>query len=385
MTITGDHQDFGFRIDDCGFRAATGENPQFAIRNPQFRGRGFTLVEMVVSLGIASALMLGVGAAMLIAARAMPDARSPTGAIVDSGAALEQMITELQYAVSIPNKSATMVEFTVADRDGNDIPETIRYEWSGAAGDPLARRYNGGAAVQVLADVRDFALSWDLLTITTVVPQGNESAETILCSYDSTANLNNYPMKSSEWYGQYFRPALPADAVSWKVTRVRLSARTDGAAAGECRVQLQQATAGKLPSGTVIEEKTLLESSLLSGYQEQEFTFTQAGGLSPTQGLCTVVKWIADATACQLWGVKANGSTSDSFMVKSSDKGVSWTAPAGTSLLYTVYGTVTTTGQPQVQNTYYLNRVNIRLRAGADAQTTLQSAVRLLNKPEVTQ
>jgi hypothetical protein len=72
-------------------------------------------------------------------------------------------------------------------------------------------------------------------------------------------------------------------------------------------------------------------------------------------------------------------------MVKSTDGGASWTAPAGMSLLYTVYGTVTTLGPPQVQNTYYLTRVNIRLRAGADTQTTLQSAVRLLNKPEVTQ
>ena len=348
-------------------------------------GRGFTLVEMVVSLGIASVLMLGIGSAMLIAARAMPDAVSPTDAIVDAGAALEQIITELQYAVDIRNKSATMIEFTVADRDGNDIPETIRYEWSGAAGDPLTRRYNGGAVVPVLANVRELAFSWDLLTISALVPQGNESAETILRGHDGTVSLGNYSIRSSEWYGQYFRPSLPADAESWRVTRVRLCARTDGGHAGECRVQLQQATAGKLPSGTVIEEKTLLESSLLSGYQEQEFAFTRASGLSPIQGLCLVVKWINDSVACQLWGVSADGSTSDSFMVKSLDKGMSWTAPAGMSLLYTIYGTVTTTGQPQVQNTYYLNRVSIRLRAGADAQTTLQGAVRLLNKPEVTQ
>jgi len=378
MSIPGDYQDFGSRISDCRFALV-------GVPNPQSKERGFTLVEMVVSLGIASVLMLGIGAAMLVATRAMPDAASPTGAVVDAGGALEQIITELQYAVDIRNKSATMIEFTVADRDGNDIPETIRYEWSGAAGDPLTRRYNGASVVPVLASVREFALSWDLLTISGLVPQGNESPETILRGYEGTVSLDNYPIRSSEWYGQYFRPSLPADAVSWKVTRVRLYARTDGGHAGECRVQLQQATDGKLPSGTVIEEKMLPESSLLSGYQEQEFAFTQAGGLSPTQGLCLVVKWVNDSVACQLWGVNANGSTSDSFMVKSLDKGASWTAPAGMSLLYTIYGTATTTGQPQVQNTYYLTRVNIRLRAGTDMQATLQDAVRLLNKPEVTQ
>jgi hypothetical protein len=107
--------------------------------------------------------------------------------------------------------------------------------------------------------------------------------------------------------------------------------------------------------------------------------------LSATQGLCIVVKWIADAVPCQLWGVNSNASTPDSFLVKSTDKGVSWTAPAGMSLLYTVYGTVTTSGQPQIQNTYYLKRVNIRLRTGSDATATVQTAVSMLNQPEVTQ
>lgn len=351
----------------------------------RYESRGFTLIEVVVSLGISAVLMLGIGSAMLFAGRAMPDAASPTGAIVDAGGTLGQIVTELQYAQAILNKSASMIEFTVADRDANDVPEIIRYEWSGTAGDPLTRQYNGGAVATVLANVRDFALSYELLTISTTVPQGNESAETILKSFDSTHYLTNYPIKSSESYGQYFRPTLPADAVSWKVTRVRLTARTDGLVTGESRVQLQQATAGKLPSGVVIEEKTLLESSLLVSYQEQDFAFTQAGGLSPTQGLCIVIKWISGDVACQLWGVSSNGSTSDSFLVKSTDGGASWTAPSGKSLLYTVYGTVTTSGTPQILNTYYLTRASIRLRAGTDTATTLQSAVRLLNKPEVMQ
>jgi len=336
-------------------------------------------------MSIATVLMLGIGSAMLIASRAVPDAASPTGAVVIAAQCCEQLTADLQYAISITSRSATMIEFTVADRSGDGIPEVIRYEWSGTAGASLTRQYDGGAAVEVLANVQDFALSYDLQTISTLIPQGNESAETILESYSSMVNLSDFPIKSSEWYGQYFRPVLPADAVSWKVTRIRLWAKTDGAVAGECRVQLQQPTVGKLPSGTVLEEKTLLESSLLATYQEQEFTFTQASGLSATQGLCIVVNWISDAVACRLCGVNSNGSTPDSLLVKSADKGVSWTAPAGMSLLYTVYGTVTTSGPPQIQNTYCLKRVNIRLRTGSDTGTTVQTAVSMFNQPEVTQ
>jgi prepilin-type N-terminal cleavage/methylation domain-containing protein len=347
--------------------------------------RGFTLVEVVVSMGIAAVLMAGVGTAMLIASRAIPDARNPAGATVDAAGALEQIITELQYANSITNRSATMIEFTVADRDSNDIDETIRYEWSGTAGASLTRQYNGGAAVQVLADVRDFALSYDLKTISTQIPTGNESAETLLKSWSQTYYSNDYSIKSSEWHGQYFFPTLPADAVSWKVTRVKIYACASGWWWGESRVQLQTATVGKRPSGTVLEEKTLMESSLLLGYTEQEFAFNNVSGLSPTAGLCLVVKWIYDGTACQLWGYDQNAATTDSFLVTSTDQGVTWSAPAGCGLKYYVYGTVTTSGTPVIQSTYYLSRANIRLRAGTDTQTTLQSAVRLLNKPEVTQ
>jgi prepilin-type N-terminal cleavage/methylation domain-containing protein len=189
----------GLRIADCGLRTAG------------CAGRGFTLVEMVVSLGISAVLMLGIGSAMLFAARAMPDAKTPTGAIVDAGGALERIITELQYAVTVNSRSATMIEFTVADRDGNDVPETIRYEWSGTAGAPLTRQYNAGPVVEVLPDVRDFALSYDLQTISTQMPQGNESAETVLRSFSAQFHTESFPIKSSEWYGQYFFPTLPAD------------------------------------------------------------------------------------------------------------------------------------------------------------------------------
>jgi prepilin-type N-terminal cleavage/methylation domain-containing protein len=383
--MASDHRHCGFRIADCRFAPAATLNPQSPIRNLQFRRRGFTLVEMVVSLGITSVLMLSIGGAMLLVGRALPDAKSTTGAIVDASSVVEQLLTELQYATTVNSRSATMIEFTVADRDGNDVEEVIRYEWSGTAGAPLTRQYNGKTAVQVLADVRDFALSYDLQTISTQIPQGNESAEIVLSSWSQQFHSDSFPIKSSEWYGQYFFPTPPADAVSWKVTRIKIYGRTDGLWWGESRVQLQTATAGKRPSGTVLEEKTLMEASLLTGFTEQEFAFYGVAGLSPTAGLCLVVKWIYDASACQLYGYHEGASTADSFLVKSTDKGVTWSAPSGYGLKYKVYGTVTTSGPPQVQYTYYLNRASIRVRTGTDTRATLQGAVRLLNKPEVTQ
>ena len=323
------------------------------------RCTALTLVELVVSMTVTSTIILAIGSAMLIAARAVPDARSPTGATVAAAGAVEQMITELQYAVSVDQRSANMIEFAVADRDSNDTPEVIRYEWSGTPGDPLTRRYNAGTFASVLADVREFNLSYDLRTTTTEIPLGNESPRTTLVTYSATKDLYDYPIKDTEWYAEYFMPGLPADAVSWSVTSVVLHAKTDGPVDGQAHVQLQLPTVGKCPSGVVLEEKTLLESTLLSSYLEQEFQFSGTTGLSPEQGLSIVVKWIANGTACKLWGRDKNVTTANTGLYTSSNRGVTWVPLPGESLLFTVYGTVTTAGEPQVQSTYYLDEIAV--------------------------
>ena len=66
-------------------------------------------------------------------------------------------ICELNYALSFTERPVNVVEFTVADRDGDESPEFIRYAWSGTPGDPLTRQYNGGTIAEL---VRDVHLLW---------------------------------------------------------------------------------------------------------------------------------------------------------------------------------------------------------------------------------
>jgi len=378
-----------FRISDgeCRRNAESPiSNPKSPLRNLLCH-RGFSLLEMVTAMGITSILLLGIGSAMLLAGRAMPDAHSASAESVAGADAVEPVLTELQYAVTVTQRSARMIEFTVADRNGNGTPEVIRYEWSGTAGDPLTRKYNGGTAVTVLSNVRDFSLSYDLQTISTQIPQGNESAETLLSSYNSSQNYDDYPIKRSEWYSEYFRPALPANTVSWKVTRVKFYGKTFLGADGQITVQLQKPTVGHLPSGLVLEERTLSASSLSwLWYVLKEVTYTQVSGLSPQEGLCLVLRWLSgDDGACKFLGQDQGVTAPNLVLYESPNKAVSWPVLSGQSLIFMVYGTVTAAGTPQIQNTYYLNAVGIRLRVGADTQATVQTSVRTVNSPEVTQ
>jgi len=345
--------------------------------------RGFTLIEMVVAVAVMSVIMLGVGSAMIIAGRAMPDAANPAAAAITAGRALQQIATELQYAVAVNENSATAIEFTVADRTNDDVPETIRYAWSGTPGDPLTRQYNAGAVVEMLGSVQDFALSYDLETISNEVTAVNESAETLLIEHRSTQNLADYTISSSASYGQYFLPSLPPDTVTWKVTRVQFFAKTHAPVKGESKVQLQLATVAHQPSGTVLEETTLLESTLTKDYLTQELSCSNAGELAPTQGLCLLVEWVADKDACNLQGQSAGITTADSHLLQSTDQGASWSSVANQSLLYQVFGTVTAP-VTQIQNTYYLRLANIELKTTDDEQSIVHTSARTLNRPEVT-
>jgi prepilin-type N-terminal cleavage/methylation domain-containing protein len=346
--------------------------------------QGFTLAELVVSMAVTAIIILAMGSSMLIASRAVPTAGSVTATRIGEAEAIEQMVTELQYATAINSRSATMIQFCVADRDGNDIPETIRYSWSGSPGTPLTRQYNGGPAVNIVTDVQQFSLAYNLKTLTVQTPQGIEGTETTLASYSATTSLADYKIASGEWYAEYFFPTLPANTISWKVTRVTVNAKYDATTDGEARVQLQLPTIDKCPSGIVLQESVLLESTLKKNYSTAEFTYSSVNGLSPGQGLCLVFKWVANAIAGKIQGRNSGVTETNLALATSAVNGASWSTLAGQSLLFTVYGTATTAGTPLTQNTYYLEGVDIVLRASSDSQSIVQTGARLLNRPEVS-
>jgi hypothetical protein len=82
--------------------------------------------------------------------------------------------------MSFSERTANAVTFKVPDRTGDELPETIRYSWSGTAGDPLQIEYNGSAPATLVADVNQFDLSYSLRTMTgtgfakgVILPEGN--------------------------------------------------------------------------------------------------------------------------------------------------------------------------------------------------------------------
>ncbi len=122
---------------------------------------GFTLIELIVSLATASMLIVGLSSSMFIALRASNTSNTPVANTFAGLVRLSDMAAELQYTLTISEQTATAITVTVPDRNDADTnPETIRYAWSGTAGDPVTRQYNGGTVANVVEDVHDFGVQY---------------------------------------------------------------------------------------------------------------------------------------------------------------------------------------------------------------------------------
>jgi hypothetical protein len=117
---------------------------------------------------MASAALLvgGLASSVLIANRALLRDATPAAEAGRSSQALSQLAGDLRHAYRFSERTASAVTFDVPDRNGDRLPETIRYWWSGVAGQPLMYRFNSEPAVAIAEDVQQFNLS----AVTRVIP-----------------------------------------------------------------------------------------------------------------------------------------------------------------------------------------------------------------------
>lgn len=348
------------------------------------RTAGFTLLEMLVALPVMALLMVGLGAAIKIAAQAVPNGTGIASTTLAAREVFDLITADLTYATAITTDvttagAANQLTFNIPDRDGQaPTTETITYSWSGTAGAPLTRTFNG-TITTIAPSVQEFSLAFDKRSkaLPTTYSSG---AETLLISSDGFALFPpDNDITSSNWVGQYFQPILASDVHSWNVTRAQLYLKKSGANDGQNLVQICTA-AGGLPTSTVLTQTTLLESSLSGTYQLQSIVFSGAPYTSPANGLCLVVQCQANSTSgtVQSWG----SSAANSNLVTTSNAGSTWTASSGNSLKYYIYGTVQTPNPTAYQ--YLLTGIRCTLRTGSDSASRLNTNVRVLNEPAVT-
>jgi prepilin-type N-terminal cleavage/methylation domain-containing protein len=343
------------------------------------RQRAFTIIELLATLMILAILLTATQSAMMLAGKAVPNGNGVIASQIRTSRALDTIAADLQYATSITTATATDLQFVVPDRNGDGSAETIRYTWSGTAGDPLTRTYNAGSAVTILSNVQEFQLVYDKRS--KALPTSySESAETLLASYDTVLDLDDWSVSDNNWIGQYFQPILPANTTSWKITRVKFQASHTLKSNGQTYVQICYSSAG-LPVSAVLDQVTLLENTLPGSASWQQCSFSNASGIPPSTGLCLVFQCAANSPSCniqyQTLGALANGA----YLVTTTDGGSSWSGLPTQAMPYYVYGTITTPDSVVYQ--YTLTDVRASLRAGSDSLARATTSIRVFNEPQV--
>jgi hypothetical protein len=125
----------------------------------RIRRSGYTMLEMIMSLAAATALLAGMGSSIFIANQVF-DGKSASVARSKAADVQADMLNDLRHATSFTARSSTAATFSVPDRDGDGKGETISYSWAGAPDYRLRYSLNNGNPITLLDDVRDFRLNF---------------------------------------------------------------------------------------------------------------------------------------------------------------------------------------------------------------------------------
>jgi hypothetical protein len=135
---------------------------------------GFSLVEVVLATIVMAITVGAMSSVLLLGLKNIDNPTTPAAKAASGRAAIDEITADLATATAFTENSLHAVTFTVPDRTGDRTPETLRYAWSGAAGAPLTRTFNGTSSTFV-DDVHGLDFSYLLKTI-----QAEESGHRLL-------------------------------------------------------------------------------------------------------------------------------------------------------------------------------------------------------------
>lgn len=226
-----------------------------------------------------------------------------------------------------------------AYRSSGSITLNIKYNsWQGMQF--ASKEHSGGNGPELVLAPKD------------VDAEAQESEEMTLVEHDdaSSGHFHDEKIKDDEWSAQYFKPTLPANTESWKINGVRIRLKKDGGASGVVSVQIRDADSNQKPGSTILANGTVNESDLSSSFQWVRVNFSPVGELNPADGFCLVVGYSSGSSTIAKIEYEHNGypMTSNTHWMTTNNSGRSWSSPSSSKdMRFTVYGTVTTLGDPE--------------------------------------
>lgn len=340
---------------------------------------GYTLVEVIVTLAIMSTVVLGLGSAIMLSARAAPSVNDALGLASDAGRAIEEMTDDLASAVLFESVTATGARFQVADRDNDATNETIEYAWSGVMGEPLTRTLNGGFASVLIDQVDGLAMSYLTSPPSPTSDAYNRSPEEVFWG-NTSASSSTADATGMIRLGQSFLPTIQGGALGWIVTSVEMDLSGSGSATYVIEVR---SYIGGVVGDTVYASASIRLDQLGEYVGDNGFELIPLGNpvlIAPSDEAC-VLFYRAKGTGTMRWGLRFAMSAQGGTMLYSSDAGSTWLTSTFSHRALVVYGQQVFAGDagvpPDLVDAVFVEltvtgettpmRVGVRLPGGATA------------------
>ncbi|QOJ14357.1 MAG: hypothetical protein HRU75_06770 [Planctomycetia bacterium] len=356
---------------------------------------GFTLVELVLSVGITAALTAGLASAVLLSAYSLPSRRSDSRDTIRANASVQQLAADLSSARTISVRDGVEVEFEVADRDEDGSADLLRYAWGGA-GTALMYQRNAGTSMPLVDDVAEFSIS----TITRNVEESKTttgstpSGELLLASFTGWAGIlatsQNFTLTHRDWAAQSFSMTWPEGSTDRQITRarcrLRAASRPDAMVLG--LIYAPQPAGSSVPRSAIGSPAIIPSSLLTPSYQWTDLAFQDVVVPSGHSVLALVVRGSVSGAGTMERYYDLLAGSNQTFGLWSTDGGTNWNP----SLLgqhsydhpFYVYGRCTLQGsQTTVMQRALVVEAVITIRLTSQSRA-LATRVALINKPEVT-
>ncbi len=339
---------------------------------------GFSLVELLISTLIASIIVAGMQGTIFLTLRSVPDPNGIASTTLRASHIIDQLITELQTAIYVTERSPTTIGFVVPDRDNDGIGERVRYAWNGIPGGPLTRQYNSGTIIRLAEEVDFLSLTPSFKSVSETFPSVSveDATESLLADLNGTNGTSDHDITLSNGLGQYFSTTLPAKSYAWRPTRVQLLARRN-AVPGSTNIQLRAATAALTPANTSIQQFSMTDSSLLPAYEWKSFSYSDLDPLASGGAICLVLQNASGAVSATLQSTSVGPG-----LLQTTDNGSSWSYDSGKCLVTQLYGKQFRSTGTQSINSNYLISMDVAFRI-TNTSPTQRTTASFLNHPEL--
>lgn len=301
------------------------------------RVRAFTLIEMVISLGLLSLVLGATTAVIALATRSAPDPHDRLSEQIALRSVVNQIALDAGDANEVELVGKHEVRLIYDDITGDGQSDTIVYAWTGVAGDPLTRALNGQTRTLV-PQVDGMGLSGEAILSAV---EGESAAvkktnQTLAAMPKLASGATVFSVRTSA-IAQRFRARVPSTATTWSLTSVALWLQQDGLPDSQGAVQIWSDNNG-VP-GSMLTQRAFTELSLPENMSRVDCPISLSG-LSPNAAYWIVVRATFLNSPCSVLENEGSVASDDESLARWSTATSSWTVNSDRSLVYEVRGDV---------------------------------------------